>query len=145
TAQSPNLAGLDNNGGPTQTMVLLAGSPAINAGSNAFVTAPPFVGPPFTDQRGFPSARVFGGTVDIGAFELVPLGIPLVVDSTADEDDGNYTAGDLTLREALALANAYPGADTISFAPAVFGTPQTITLGLGQLTINSDLTLTGPG
>src|SRR3954453_8893994 len=58
----PGLAPLGNYGGPTRTMALLAGSPALNAGSNGFVT------PGETDQRGLP--RVAGGTVDIGAFEF---------------------------------------------------------------------------
>lgn len=51
------LAALDNNGGPTATMALLTGSPAINAGSAT--------GAPASDQRGF--ARV--AAVDIGAYE----------------------------------------------------------------------------
>jgi hypothetical protein len=58
----PGLGPLGNYGGPTQTIALLPGSPAINAGSNAFVT------PGETDQRGLP--RVAGGIVDIGAFEF---------------------------------------------------------------------------
>jgi hypothetical protein len=56
----PGLATLGNYGGPTQTIALLSGSPAINAGNNAFAPGP-------TDQRGLP--RIVGGTVDIGAFE----------------------------------------------------------------------------
>ena len=51
------LAALANYGGPTQTMALLPGSPAINAGTAT--------GAPTTDQRGL--SRV--GAVDIGAFE----------------------------------------------------------------------------
>jgi hypothetical protein len=70
--QSANLGALANNGGPTQTMALLPGSPAINAGSNAAITNPPFIGPPFTDQRGAGFDRIVNGTVDIGAFELGP-------------------------------------------------------------------------
>jgi uncharacterized repeat protein (TIGR01451 family) len=51
------LAPLGNNGGLTQTMALLPGSPAVNAGTST--------GAPTTDQRGI--SRV--GAVDIGAFE----------------------------------------------------------------------------
>jgi uncharacterized repeat protein (TIGR03803 family) len=50
---------LADNGGPTLTMALLPGSPAIDAADTA--AAPP------TDQRGFP--RPFGAAADIGAFE----------------------------------------------------------------------------
>jgi hypothetical protein len=55
------LGGLANNGGPTMTVALLAGSPALDHGSNAYVSAGE------TDQRGL--TRTVGGTVDIGAFE----------------------------------------------------------------------------
>jgi hypothetical protein len=55
----PGLGPLANNGGPTQTHALLAGSPAIDRGTNT--------GCPATDQRGVP--RPQGRTCDIGAFE----------------------------------------------------------------------------
>ncbi len=64
----PKLGPLADNGGPTQTMALLDGSPAINAGSNALIPIDPSTGQPFTtDQRGAP--RIVGATVDIGAYE----------------------------------------------------------------------------
>jgi len=59
----PLLGPLADNGGPTLTMALLPGSPAINAGGNAFI--PDGV---TTDQRGFP--RIQDGMVDIGAVEV---------------------------------------------------------------------------
>jgi hypothetical protein len=55
----PKLGPLANNGGPTLTMALLPGSPAINAGDPA--------GAPPTDQRGV--TRPQGPGVDMGAFE----------------------------------------------------------------------------
>ena len=58
----PLLAPLGNYGGPTQTMALLPGSPAIDAGNNALIP-----GGVTTDQRG--SSGIVNGTVDIGAFE----------------------------------------------------------------------------
>jgi hypothetical protein len=59
---NPALAPLGNYGGPTPTMALLPGSPAIDAGDpNAF---------PATDQRGRP--RPYGPAPDIGAFEYTP-------------------------------------------------------------------------
>jgi Chlamydia polymorphic membrane protein (Chlamydia_PMP) repeat len=55
---------LSDNGGPTLTHALVAGSPAINAGD------PNFAPPPDYDQRGAPFVRVYGGRIDIGAFEV---------------------------------------------------------------------------
>jgi hypothetical protein len=52
------LGPLANNGGPTQTVALLPGSPAIDAGGDTG---------PSTDQRGLP--RPSGLHFDIGAFE----------------------------------------------------------------------------
>ncbi len=58
----PRLGPLRNNGGPTKTHALLAGSPAIDQGNNTV---------PFTsDQRGPPFARVSGAAADIGAYEV---------------------------------------------------------------------------
>lgn len=57
----PQLSALADNGGPTQTMALSSGSPAIDAGTDSVALT--------TDQRGFP--RPYGVT-DIGAFELQP-------------------------------------------------------------------------
>jgi hypothetical protein len=62
----PMLGPLTDNGGPTQTHELLAGSPAIDTGP---VPVPTFAGNEF-DQRGNGFARVVAGTVDIGAFEV---------------------------------------------------------------------------
>ena len=62
----PGLAALGNYGGPTQTLALLAGSPAIGAG-NASATNPA------TDQRGLP--RVVNGSLDIGAFQTQPANL----------------------------------------------------------------------
>ena len=87
-----------------------------------------------------------GTNPDIGAFELdqsdpspPPVGTTFIVTTTSDvtADDGV-----LTLREALALADAdSPTADRIEFAPAVQG--QTIVLAGSQLTVNSDVTIDG--
>ena len=56
---NPRLAALQNNGGPTDTRALLAGSPALDGGASR--------GCPAADQRGVP--RPQGLRCDIGAFE----------------------------------------------------------------------------
>ena len=66
----PKLSPLGNNGGPTQTLVPLPGSPAIDAGSNGLALDQNNQ-PLTTDQRGF--VRIFKGTVDIGAYEVQPI------------------------------------------------------------------------
>lgn len=63
--RDPRLASLGNYGGATPTMPPLAGSPAVDHGSNALVPAGVF-----TDQRGLP--RIVNGTADIGAVESQP-------------------------------------------------------------------------
>ncbi len=59
---SVGLGSLADNGGPTKTMALLPGSPAIDAGDDQGVRSP-------YDQRGPGFARVVGSHVDIGAYE----------------------------------------------------------------------------
>lgn len=63
---NPRLGPLTDNGGTTLTHALLRGSPAIDAGDDELALDPD--GDPLaTDQRG--AWRVFGGQVDIGAYE----------------------------------------------------------------------------
>jgi parallel beta-helix repeat protein len=69
-AANPGLASLGNYGGPRNTVALLPGSPAINAGAST--------GAPAADQRGL--GRV--GAVDIGAFESQGFNFTLVPSST---------------------------------------------------------------
>jgi hypothetical protein len=96
---NPDLGPLQNNGGPTQIMALLSGSPAINAGDNTNA--------PASDQRGPGFPRVFGGAIDIGAFEAQNLtglsvsGFPSVITAgnggsftvTAINPDGTTDTG----------------------------------------------------
>jgi hypothetical protein len=63
------LASLANNGGPTLTIALEPGSPALGAGSVALAVDPATGLPLTTDQRGAGYARVVAGTIDIGAVE----------------------------------------------------------------------------
>jgi len=61
---NPKLGPLANNGGPTMTMALLPGSPAINKGNNSLIPSGIT-----TDQRGTGHLRIVNGKVDIGAYE----------------------------------------------------------------------------
>ena len=73
---NPLLGPLADNGGPTKTHALLAGSPAIDAGDPAAV--PGMGGVQLYDQRQASFTRVSdgdgvgGARIDIGAFELQP-------------------------------------------------------------------------
>lgn len=105
----PELGELENNGGPSETMALLTGSPAINAGNPAGCTD--FSGNPLTtDQRGV--TRPQGPRCDIGAFEAaVPafsrgpevagkprVGQTLACTFTLDSSDVNATTQVMWLR-----------------------------------------------
>jgi parallel beta-helix repeat protein len=117
----PKLAPLGDYGGPTPTMALLPGSPAIGAGD------PTQAGT--TDQRGYTR----GGRVDIGAIN----GQLWTVTSTAD------SIGAGTLRGAIEQAKAEGGGDTIVFS-SLFNTPQTIELSGGQLELTAATIIRGP-
>lgn len=95
------LGPLRNNGGPTETIALLPGSPAIDAGNNALVAGITI------DQRGL--SRVVNGIVDIGAFEArsdtaaaalqidpcQPEKMALFINGTEDDDVILVVAGDV--------------------------------------------------
>ena len=66
-SNAPLLSAVGNYGGPTQTLALLAGSPAIAAGNAAAANIPA------TDQRGLP--RLTAGKLDIGAFQTQAPGL----------------------------------------------------------------------
>jgi len=101
-------------------------------------------------QRLRPQARV-RMAVMVSAFLLLTsiaaTAATLTVTKTADTND-NVCNSDCSLREAIAMANASPSADTIVFDPAIFSTPQTITLVSGTLVplnAGGGLSLVGPG
>ena len=88
----PQLGPLADNGGPTLTHALLPGSPAIDAGDNSLAVDADG-NPLLTDQRGAAVDRIFGGTVDIGAFEFgsgVVASAPVV--SSVVRDEGGVLA-----------------------------------------------------
>jgi hypothetical protein len=132
-AIDPRLGPLQDNGGLTPTLALLAGSPAIDAGSSHWLV----------DQRGYarpvdlndalyPNASG-GNGADIGAFELDNLPGPTV--------SNLHDSGPGSLREAIQDAGAaHPPA--VVFATNLAGV---ITLTSGELDITNNLILLGPG
>ncbi len=130
---NPLLGPLSDNGGPTQTMALLPGSPAHGAGNINLAVDPVTNLPLATDERGEGFPRTSGGTVDIGAYERpVTTGPATVytVDLTSASGTGSGNAGDLVYTVNQADANTNPAGSVIEFDPTVFNAsmPQTITL-----------------
>ena len=146
---NPLLGTLTDNGGTVLTHAPLGGSALIDAGNNAVLPKDPFdidgdANKTETlpeDGRG--ETRVINGTTDIGAVEF-----QLQVSTANDEAFGGGTlaaesadGGGLSLREALAFANANANADHITFAANLAG--QTLVLTRGQLSITQDVTIDG--
>ena len=82
----PSLGPLQDNGGPTLTMALLADSAAIDEGDDSVIDIPhtelPTLTPKLTsDQRGFP--RKMGAHVDIGAYEFNPVNYKHLVEGAS--------------------------------------------------------------
>jgi uncharacterized repeat protein (TIGR01451 family) len=78
---TPLIGPLANNGGPTQTHALFAGSPAIDAGDTTISNV---------DQRGI--FRPQGTASDIGAFEVVGPTVSAPVVSPASTNEGTSTS-----------------------------------------------------
>ena len=117
----PRLGPLQDNGGPTWTHALLPDSPAIDAGDPSAIAG---VGDlPEFDQRSEPYSRVCDGDgdgtarIDIGAFEVPDT---FVVDTLADENDGNFSPGDFSLREVIDQANTASGPNILSLTRRCF-------------------------
>ena len=127
------LAALADNGGPTQTMALLPGSAAIEAGTaESGIT---------TDQRGQPLDFPYP---DIGAFQT-QTGLASITQYVVTSTLNDGSSG--TLRWAVAQANSAITASEIEFE--LGGSPATITLVQGQLELSNTFRPTtiddGPG
>jgi hypothetical protein len=89
-------AGLANNGGPTQTIALQVGSPAINAGDESVCAAPPVNN---LDQRGYVRPEDGATSCSIGAYEYNSPGPP---PSCEGDCSGTRT---VTVDEILTMVN----------------------------------------
>lgn len=133
----PQLGPLQDNGGPTETMMPAAGSPAVDPEGGR-------VGEDFeTDQRGF--FRTANGVADIGAVEFGSEAFPErmtqpVVTSGIDQFRQTTVVdpADLTLREAIAYSA--PGA-VVTFAEDLTGSRLVLTG--GEIEIGHSLTVDG--
>jgi len=73
TAIDAMVNGVADNGGPVYTCALQPGSPAVDAGDDSLLASPWYLA---TDARGYP--RKSGAHVDIGAYELQQLSLPVI-------------------------------------------------------------------
>ena len=130
---NPLLGPLQNNGGPTQTMALLPGSPAIDAGSNA-LAVDANDNPLTTDQRGVGFPRILGHSVDIGAYEFTPLSQTISFGAIAGQTYGTTITLSATATSGLPVSyTVIPGS-----APAnISGNVLTVT-GVGLVDIEAD-------
>ena len=130
------LSPLGAYGGPTQTIALLPGSPAINAGSNTLATTAGET----TDERCPP--RIANGTVDIGAYEVQTLYWDPTHTATGTGSGGTGTWD-------TSIANWFNGSADVAwsntfFPVAVFaGTAGTVTLNTAIDASDLNLTTTG--
>jgi hypothetical protein len=124
---NPDLGPLQNNGGSLPTMALLAGSPAIDAGSNT--------GCPALDERGV--ARPQGTACDIGAYESAPPVLGAVSTGSVGTTTAAFTAsvanpdfqsggvffqiGTSTAYDTSTSSQALPGPSSASPYQLVFG------------------------
>ncbi len=150
----PKLGPLADNGGPTRTRGLLAGSPALDAGDDTAC--------PATDQRGVARSD---GACDIGAVEgevadvtclQANGGADPTVDSTDDAVDADIgdgvcadASGNCTLRAAIQETNACAGRDAITlpagtYALTLAGSGEDAAA-TGDLDITDDLAIQGAG
>ncbi|MGH8517090.1 MAG: choice-of-anchor Q domain-containing protein [Panacagrimonas sp.] len=127
-AGNPLLGRPDYFNGPTRSIPLLGGSPAVNWADNA-ASVDPEGRSLVWDQRGNGDPRFAAGIADIGAFERQAVTV-LEIDIREDIDVRGCSSAsrDCSLRGAIAIANASPRDDAITFRPGVFGETSTIEL-----------------
>jgi hypothetical protein len=125
------LGPLANNGGPTQTVSLLTGSPCINSGSN--------IGMLTTDQRGRPRSV---GVTDIGALEVQP---PTKVSSVAVGDGTNQRSMVTQLVVTFNSPVVFTGSVAAAFALARQSDNMAVVLSETVDATNSSVTITFVG
>ena len=135
------LAPLGNYGGTTNTIALLPGSPAINAGTNT--------GAPATDQRGI--ARSQQSIVDIGAFESRGFTLALTSGSNQSAFVNTVFANPLVVTVTANSAGEPVNGGKVTFTPpgsgasaSIAGNPITISGSTASGTATANGTVGGP-
>ncbi len=118
------LGPLQNNGGPTLTMMPMTGSPAIDQGSSAYATDPSGLGIDY-DQRGAGFPRVAGTAVDRGAVEVA------FTDTTAPVITPVVSGP-------MGLAGWYTGDVTVAWTVSDAESNVTSQTGCGAITLTAD-------
>jgi len=129
---NPLLGALESNGGPVQTMALLSGSPAIDAGDDS--------GCPGRDARGV--VRPQGPACDIGAYERAPA-------TAVTGGAANISSTGATLSGLAANPDALAGSVTFQFGPTTaYGSttaPQGIAAAAAGASFTASVTGLAPG
>jgi hypothetical protein len=127
-----DLGPLAANGGPTETMALEPGSPAIGAGNAAACEAAPVND---LDQRGDPRYATIRSTCDIGAYDTGGTAAATLYVTTTGTDTGTCPEAAPCASLGYALSQA-TGGDTISIGPGSFP---------GVATVAVNVTIEGAG
>jgi len=127
----PKLGSLSNNGGLVPTLAPISGSPLIDQGKatgfDARGVARRFDLPAIASATG-------GNNADIGAVEVAPI----IVANLNDSGPGS-------LRQALVNAPLVPAVSDIWFDAALTAIPSTLVLTSGELSIDRNIAIHGPG
>ncbi|HXF11181.1 MAG TPA: choice-of-anchor Q domain-containing protein, partial [Desulfuromonadaceae bacterium] len=135
---NPLLGLLANNGGLTLTLALQAGSPAIDAGSDAIAGT--------YDQRGSGFPRISGQHIDIGAYEFQTTGYsaPTIVSQSAGTLTVNPSTalGSLTINATINPNNLASTAWIQYGATTAYGAATTpVALGYGNSNVSTNFPL----
>ena len=142
----PGLGELQDNGGPTPTMALLPGSPALDAGNDSYALDPTG-NPLLTDQRGY--ERISGAAVDVGAYEVQQMDVaPSTLPTSGSPWGEPYTPETFTATQGgyepswgpitfAVTAGALPSGMSLSSDGVLSGTPMPNPAGTFDFTITA--------
>ena len=124
---------------------LIVAGQTLNLNTNV-VQYTPNAGQTVSDSFSFSATDDVGGSSAIRTASITLVALPpglIVVSTAVDELDTDNSVGDLSLREAIALSNLSPDANTIAFAESTDGTEFDLTM--GQMVISATVSIIGNG